>query len=158
MITEKAQVIAVEGEHVLVQTARQSACNQCSVNKGCGSSVLARLVGARFMQMRLNNALGAKVGDTVEIGLRESGLIKSAFILYAWPLLSMPLFIALAALLVDQALTDGIAIFSALLGLGFGLITARMIANRLSHDSAFYPVILSIEKNTALKAKAVFAP
>ena len=158
MIVELAQVIAVEDQYVLVQTSRQSACDNCSVNKGCGSSVLSKLVGVRFMQMKLLNKVGAKIGDTVKIGLQEAGLLKSALLIYAWPLLCMPLFIGLANLMNDSSLNDGAAILTALMGLAFGVLTARILSARLAQDPAFYPIVLSVERFDPVSSSTVFAP
>ena len=158
MIVEQAQVIAVEGDYVLLQTVRQSTCDNCSVNKGCGSAVLSKLVGKRFMQMKVLNAVDAKLGDTVSIGMQESGLLKSALLVYALPLLCIPFFIGVAGLLSSAPLTDGLALLAALAGLLCGVGAARFLSARLAQNPAFYPVILRIEQSGSLAGPAVLAP
>jgi sigma-E factor negative regulatory protein RseC len=86
MIEEKATVIAVEGEHALLQTQRRSACQSCSVKQGCGTSVLAKVVGQRSSQILVDNVLNAEVGDEIIIGINDNALVKGSFLVYALPL------------------------------------------------------------------------
>jgi sigma-E factor negative regulatory protein RseC len=155
MIIEKAQVIAVEGQYVLVQTERQSACTGCSVNRSCGSSILSRLLGSRFLQMKVRNRVAAELGDTVNIGIQESGLLKSALLVYAWPLSCVPLFIGLGSMISGSRPGDGPAIVLALLGLAFGVFSAKMLSARLMNNPAFHPVVLSVERRCGQSTAAL---
>lgn len=101
MIEETATVVAIEGEQVLVQTRRQSTCQSCSVKQGCGTSVLAKVVGNRSSQISVDNILGARVGDEVLLGIEENALVKGSLLVYALPLLLMLVFA-----LVGEALAE----------------------------------------------------
>ena len=149
MITEKAEVIAVDGSYAVVQTQRHSTCDGCSANKGCGNALLSKLVGARFMRINVINKAGAKVGDTVQLGMQESGLLKSALLVYALPIVCIPLFIGVASIITQSMPSDGAAIVIALLGFGCGFVLARRISARLSENPKFHPVILAVEKPDA---------
>ena len=92
MIEETATVIAIQGDQVLVQTQRQSTCHSCSVRQGCGTSVLAKVVGRRSSQLSVTNTLGAQVGDEVVLGIQEHALVKGSLLVYALPLLMMLVF------------------------------------------------------------------
>lgn len=92
MIEETAVVIAIEGDQALLQTQRRSACQSCSVKQGCGTSVLAKVVGARSSQISVDNSLQAKVGDEVLLGIQENALVRGSLLVYALPLLMMLVF------------------------------------------------------------------
>ena len=87
MIEEKAMVVAIEGANVLLQTQRRSACQSCSVKQGCGTSVLAKVVGQRSSQILVINTLGANLGDEVVIGINDNALVKGSLLIYALPLI-----------------------------------------------------------------------
>ena len=87
MIEENALVVAIEGDKVLLQTQRRSACQSCSVKQGCGTSVLAKVVGKRSSQILVNNTLNAKLGDQVRIGINDNALVKGSLLVYALPLI-----------------------------------------------------------------------
>jgi len=87
MVEEKAMVVAIEGTNALLQTQRRSACQSCSVKQGCGTSVLAKVVGRRSSQILVVNTLEASVGDQVMIGINDNALVKGSLLIYALPLI-----------------------------------------------------------------------
>jgi len=96
MIEETAIVVAIEGEQALLQTQRRSACHSCSVKQGCGTSVLAKVVGTRSSQISVDNTLQAQVGDEVLLGIQENALVSGSLLVYALPLVMLLIF-AMAA-------------------------------------------------------------
>jgi sigma-E factor negative regulatory protein RseC len=101
MIEESATVVAVQGDQVLVQTQRQSSCQACSVKKGCGTSVLSKVIGTRVSQMSVPNRLQAEVGDEVLLGIEENALVKGSLLVYALPLILMLVFGLVAEVLAS---------------------------------------------------------
>lgn len=89
MVTEKAQVVAVEGDHALLQAQRQSSCGSCSVKSGCGTSVLASVVGQKVTQLKVRNTLGAKPGDEVLLGMADQALVTGSLLVYMLPLVML---------------------------------------------------------------------
>lgn len=89
MIEETARVARVDGEAVEVITERRSACGSCAAQKGCGTSLLAAWFPQRQLRFRVHNAVGARVGDQVVVGLDEAYLQRGALLLYAVPLAGM---------------------------------------------------------------------
>ena len=71
MIEEHARVVAVQGDTALLQTQRQSSCGSCEVKSGCGTSVLAGIVGQKMTQLKVQNTLNARPGDEVVLGFGE---------------------------------------------------------------------------------------
>ncbi|MFV9614845.1 MAG: SoxR reducing system RseC family protein [Gammaproteobacteria bacterium] len=101
MIEEQAQVIEIKGNLLLLQAQTQSACGSCSVSKGCGTSLLAKVVGRKFTHFQAENNINAKVGDTVVVGIAEDALLKGSLMMYILPILCMLFF----ALLADYFIT-----------------------------------------------------
>ena len=144
MIEELAQVIEIEGRQLILQVQRQSACGQCAANKGCGTSVLSKVVGRKFTRFQANNNINAKVGDTVVVAISEDALLKGSMVMYLIPVLGMFVF----ALLTDYYLTvtmqnrDLMVAAAAILGLVSGSLVARWYFNSQSSGHLFTPVVL----------------
>ena len=64
MIEETAIVVKCEGKFAWVEAQRQTTCGNCAASKGCGTSVLAKVVGKKAARMRALNPIEAQLGDT----------------------------------------------------------------------------------------------
>ena len=148
MITEKAQVVAVEGEYALVQAQRRAACDSCEVKKGCGTSVLAKVVGQRFARLKVLNSVQAEVGDQVLVGVAEQGLLTGAVLIYLFPLLAAALAGLAGQWLFGEQYTEGWAIVLASLGLFFGLVGVKWRLGRANRRTDLMPVILAIQPSS----------
>jgi len=146
MIEENGQVVRVEVDGMVwVETRRPSACGACSDRQGCGTSVLASVLGQRQAPVRVINSIGAVAGDQVVIGVSESGLLRGSLALYAVPLAG--LFIgALAAHYVGDGWTHRYADLWDLLGAAAGftaeLAWLRRFSSVTGRDERYQPVIL----------------
>ena len=154
MIEEQAQVIEVKGDQLVLQVQTQSTCGSCAVNKSCGTSVLAKVVGRKFTQFQAENTISAEVGDTVIVGIAEDALLKGSLAMYVVPIMGMLVF-ALAAdyLLLETASRDLIIAASGFIGLAFGSLLAKLYFQRQSSARLFLPVVLrkSTTQNAPLR-------
>lgn len=160
MIEETAQVVAVEGDEAVLQTQRQSACHSCSVKKGCGTSVLAKVVGQRSNLIRVDNHLEAKPGDQVIVGVAEDALVKSSMLVYGLPLLLM-LVSGLGGEQVAIAMgwaTELAAMIFALAGFGLSLVLARLVLRYTSLRYRVQPRMLRIAAASASHHDMMLAP
>ncbi len=145
MIEETAVIIQNQGEYALVEAQRQSACGQCKVNKGCGTSVLARVVGQKTTRMRVLNPLQAREGETVVIGLHESAMLTGSLAVYLLPLLCLLLFAITGKIVAEQLMIPAVEITSiifAILGMFVAILWLRLFTRRIANDSRYQPVIL----------------
>lgn len=144
MIEETATVVKCEGEYAWVEAQRQTTCGKCAANKGCGTSVLAKVVGKKAARMRAINKLEAQVGDTVIVGLNEAALLKGSLAVYLLPLLFMLLFAIVGNVVAEQMLwqVEPVVILFAVAGLGVAAIWLRQFTRRIQHDDVYQPVIL----------------
>ncbi|MFK5913999.1 MAG: SoxR reducing system RseC family protein [Woeseiaceae bacterium] len=139
MITETATVIQIKQNQTWIETQRRSTCGQCSASKGCGTSVLSKVVGNKFSKMRAVNNIDAKVGDEVTVGLNESTLLKGAFMTYILPLMYLFSFA-----LIGQALASNelIIISFAVVGFYFGLLHLKRFSLSIADNENYQPVLL----------------
>ena len=145
MIEETGQVVDVQGAFAWSESERTSTCGACNVRKGCGTAVLAKVLGQRRVHLRVINKINARVGDAVVIGISESGLVRGSLAVYAVPLAGL-----FAGAIAGDFLgkyyfpgnSDPVAIAGALAGLVAGLFWLKRFSQRTEKDTAYQPVIL----------------
>ncbi len=124
MIEESALVLEVRQQQVLLQTQRKSACQSCSVKSGCGTSVLAKVVGKRSSQFVVKNVLDVRVGEQVIIAIDENALVQGSLLIYLMPLVVM----MLTGLLAERIFaSEFITIMSTFAGLVMAMLGVRFI-------------------------------
>lgn len=145
MIEETAMVVRIDGDYAWVKTERQSTCGQCSAQKGCGTSVMARWFDKKMLDMRVLNQIDARVGEQVMIGLKEDALVKSSLLMYILPLLSMLAFMLAGQWLLSQwypTFAEAMLLLFALAGLGLAWGLIRVFQHRVKFNSDYQPVIV----------------
>lgn len=149
MIEERARVIAVENNQLLLEAQTRTACNACAAKQGCGTSVLSRWVGRKFTRFQAANTVNARVGDEVVVGLAEEAMLKGSVFVYLLPLLAMIGFALLADSLIsaDAASRDLLVLISAISGFALMLVISRLLLATGSNKSRLTPVV--IRKNIA---------
>ena len=152
MITEEAVIISVENDETWIETQRKSACGQCSANKGCGTSVLSKVVGNKHSKMKAINNIDAKVGDAVVVGLNEEALLKGAYMTYLLPLLYLIAF-AMVGQMISTSLqfesSELLIIIFAVAGFYMGLKHLKRFSHSISNNELYQPVILNKINNSS---------
>ena len=145
MITENAIVVSVVNNETWIETQRKSVCGQCNANKGCGTSVLAKVVGNKLSRMKAINNINAQAGDEVIVGLNEKSLLKGAFMTYLLPLMFLILFAVTGKVIStylqiqnNELLIIGFAVF----GFYIGMRQLRKFSLAIKNDENYQPVIL----------------
>jgi sigma-E factor negative regulatory protein RseC len=140
MIEESGRVVAVEGDNVWIETIRTSSCSGCSARSGCGQGLLAKVKDGTRSHICLQTVLKLAVDDEVILGLPEQAFIRSSFLAYGFPLLTL----IVAVLLADAAfeLAEPWIIVAALLGLAAGFVVVRLISQLGVARDDFQPEIL----------------
>ncbi|MEW6354201.1 MAG: SoxR reducing system RseC family protein [Pseudomonadota bacterium] len=145
MMEENARVVAVDGDAVWVETQRNTTCGACSLNKGCGTAVLAKFLGTRRTRIKALNTLAVQAGDDVVIGLRENALLQGSLAVYAVPLLAMLIFALFGEALNahwEFTQTEAPNILFGLGGLAVGFFWLRRYALKVAKDARYQPVVL----------------
>ncbi len=136
MIEETAIVVDINGQQVLLETQRQSACQSCSVKSGCGTSTLASVVGKRSSQFVVDNSLELQVGDKVIVAIDENALVQGSLLIYLMPLIFMLLIgVLVETLFANEPLT----IASVASGFVVSLFAVRFILSTSSLKKSVQP-------------------
>ena len=145
MIEETGRVIEVRDGFAWVETLPVTGCGSCAARQGCGTSVLASVLGRRSAPLRVVNRIGAAAGDQVVIGISESGLLRGSLAVYAVPLAGL-LGGAMAGRYLLAATATGYPELASILGAAAGFWGALAWVkrfNRLSAtDTRYQPVML----------------
>lgn len=144
MIEEQAHVVEVIGSQLVLQAQTQSACGSCSASKGCGTSVLSKVIGRKFTRFQVANDVGAEVGDTVMVGISEDVLLKGSLVMYLIPILGMLVFASSAHYFLAPLIEyrDLAVTASGIMGLVFGSLISKWYFQRLNCRQRFTPVVL----------------
>jgi sigma-E factor negative regulatory protein RseC len=145
MLEEKAIVVKTDQQFAWVETQRQSTCGSCSVNKGCGTSVLQKVLGQKRTRLKVPNQSNYRVGDTVVLGLQENALLKGSLLMYGLPLVFMFGFALLGAaifFLYDWSYSEPAKIGFSLTGLVLGFIAIARKNKGINQDPDYQAIIL----------------
>ena len=144
MIEEQAQVVEMNGDQLVLQAQTQSSCGSCAASKGCGTSVLSKVVGRKFSRFHANNSVDAKVGDTVIVGISEDALLRGSLVIYMIPIMGMLVFALVSEQLVDLLAEnrDLLIAGSGVAGLVTGSLLSRWYFQRRVNVHRFRPVVL----------------
>lgn len=88
MIAQQGQVVGLEGGEALVRIGGASGCPKCDAGEGCGAGVFGRLLRRKPVILHAPNLIGARVGDTVQLGISDRQFLTLVFRLYGSPLLA----------------------------------------------------------------------
>lgn len=144
MIEEQIEVIEVIGNQLILQARTKSACGGCAVNKGCGTSLLSKVVGKKFTRFKVDNTVNADVGDMVVVGISEDALLKGSLMAYILPIV----FMLVIALIADVYLPSTIGIRDLMIAglsiIGFfgGFYLSKSYFQSSSTMKHFSPVVL----------------
>ncbi len=119
MLEINARVSRLEGESVWVRVESPSGCGLCQ-GRGCGRSMFSQIWHTGEPEYCVDNAIAARPGDAVVIGLEDGALRQAVILAYGLPLASA---VSLAALFSIWG--DGMAALGLLLGLGLGFVIGR---------------------------------
>lgn len=153
MITESAIVVSIDNDQTWIETQRKSTCGQCSASKGCGTSVLSKVVGNKLSKMKAINNIKAQVGDEVIVGLTEQSLLKGAFMAYLSPLLYLFLFSFMGQFISSELQfvnNEFLTIAFAIFGFYLGMRKLKRFSTSISEDENYQPVILKKSNSSSL--------
>ncbi|WP_036302399.1 SoxR reducing system RseC family protein [Methylotenera sp. L2L1] len=136
MIEEYAVVVQCQQGLAELEIERRTACGICGQKRGCGNATWGKLVGHKTQTFIAQNAIHAKVGDSVVVGIDERVALRSVFFLYVVPLLSLIIFSVVADVLAHNQLY---VMVSAIFGLLIGFVWVK---SHLVDDTKQQAIIL----------------
>jgi sigma-E factor negative regulatory protein RseC len=135
-------VIATDGKRAEVSTARHGACAGCSEVGSCDLGAHA----ANVEVVTVENRVGARPGDTVELDLAGSATVILSLLVWGAPLAGLLLgAVAGAATLKGQGtVADVGALVGALVGAALATLLVRRVDRRVGRSSRLTPYITRI--------------
>jgi sigma-E factor negative regulatory protein RseC len=150
---ELGTVVAIEERSLWVETSRQTACGSCSAQKGCGTSLLAKLFPNRqhFVRVlaRAEQISSLQVGQEVSIEVSDSLIVKASLIMYLVPIALL----LIGAAIGDTKGDDGYAILGAVIGITAGLTLVRFHAWTGRNNPDLHPVIVDAGDISAVQSQ-----
>ena len=121
--TIKAIVRALDGDFALLEVD-QRGCGRCHEEGGCGGQNLTQMFSGAEKTYRVENTIGAGIGERVTLAVSAGSLRRTANFAYGVPLL---------ALLLGALLGLGLGgDLGAMLGGGLGLVLGFVLVRRFS--------------------------
>lgn len=146
MIKEWGTVYAWRDGIAWVSCDVKSSCSGCVSKATCGTRILNKLGPQTKHHIQIAWPEPLTAGQKVELGIAERSLLGSALLVYMLPLAGL---FMMAGIFQGLFATDLAALSGALLGGVGGFLVARGWAAKLSRQSAWQPVILSVAKPQA---------
>ncbi|MCK5718560.1 MAG: SoxR reducing system RseC family protein [Thiomargarita sp.] len=144
MLKEYGTVITVDKQFAMVRIKRTNACHQCTAEKDCGTASLASILGQRNTEIKAIHYGNINVGDQVAIGIKENIFLKSALLMYLFPLLGLFIGIIVYQLSVkifNLPNYELLTILAGLIGLFTSLIWVKYISISIAKHPHHQPII-----------------
>jgi len=139
MILETATVVAIEADAVWVEAVQKSACETCTAQKGCGTSVLSKLTG-KTSRIRVLKVAGhgqeLRSGQQVTIAIPEDVVVTASLLVYL-----MPLITSLMGLWLMGSGSETAGIIGAVVGLAVGGSLVSLYSGKNRNNPHFNPVL-----------------
>ena len=156
MLREEGIVVGLEGTYALVANQRKSACGSCHAESSCGT--LSGGLGKKVVVIRAHNPLQAEVGERVVLEISETHFLRTSFLVYVVPILSMVLvgslvrFLALFWVGIDAESMGALAGLAALILSFYGL---HRYNTHIQDDISRQPAISRIIPDVSTAVKSI---
>lgn len=142
METPQGRILSVQSDAIppraVVEVIASISCARCAAGKGCGAGILGGDEKPRRVDALITQGLDLREGDRVQIALAPNDLLRASAIVYGLPLLGA---VAGAAGAWWAGLGDLGAAFSALAGVGVGILAGRLRLQRTGCLQTFTPTV-----------------
>ena len=133
-------VLSLHGSEAEIAPLGGNGCGHCASGNGCGSGKLSQLFcSSKPRSFKVGNAVSAKVGDEVSVGLPDGVLLRNSLLMYVLPLTFM-----LAASVAAAAIFADASDSAALLGAAAGLLAGFLVVRQMTKRSGMQAVVRSV--------------
>ncbi len=132
-IVETGVVLETNGELALVQINQGKSCKGCAM----GKLGMCRPGGAG-MRLTVKNPLGAKVGETVMIGIDKKTHSKGYFIVFIFPLIILVVSTLAGYLLGQKLHALGLEVFTGFTGLAVAIYFSLKRIHKMDKEVTMY--------------------
>jgi len=141
MNTAIAKIVSISGRTAVVDVGSVPVCPRCAAGKGCGAGLFGTNAGAITLNVELPASGAFKAGESVQLAIPSSRLLRASMLAYGLPLLGA-LGLTMFGWLFVQPLSDAAAALFAMSGLLIGFFVGRRRLNKESCARQFQPEIL----------------
>ncbi|QLB12237.1 RseC/MucC-like positive regulator of sigma(E) [Bisgaardia hudsonensis] len=142
MLKENALVIGYEDGIATVKCQSKSVCGSCASKASCGTGALSELTGELKQHIfTISTITPLREGQIVEIGLKESSLLFSIWLIYLVPLFILLASTFLADFLLFKELISALFIFTMT---GISFIFIHFYTKKLQKKVNYQPILLRI--------------
>lgn len=134
MLKELGVVEKASAHEAVVLVERSSACEQCRSRGAC------EVLSGRTMRVEIENELGAKEGDRVEISLPAASVLKVSFLVYLVPVAALVAGAYLGNTWAEGRMTDPTpyAVAAGVLAMIGSFLLLRRLERSASQSSSSY--------------------
>lgn len=112
----------VNSDTAMLKMRRMSACAKCGKCKSIGDSESQEIV------VEVDNSIGAKVGDTVEVTMDNINILKATALVYVVPLIGLMLGVFVTYFILSSTkITTHIEVISGVMGIIVMLLSYLML-------------------------------
>lgn len=141
MIQVRGTVLQVEDGLVWLRLEdRPGGCGRCDEPGGCRSALLGDVFKGSGDVIRLEDSVGARVGDEVTVSVADGAPLQAALLGYGLPLVSMLAMAGMARIVAPFANPDA----SVLAGVAAGLCIGGIAGRRLLTSGRFHRLAVSL--------------
>ena len=135
MLKQKAEVIAVHSDAILVQSQIKTSCSSCAAKSSCATGTVAASMAPRYSQLTVPlvapfSSDSVSVGDHVIIAVAEQLVVRTALYVYLLPVISFIVSISFAQFLWPQ-LSE---LWLAVVGFAASYLSLRWAKRRLAQQ------------------------
>lgn len=123
----------------MVEVDSGIACERCAAGRGCGAGLQSGENRAKRVNATVTAGLDLRRGDRVSIVMEPRHVLRAAFIVYGYPLLT-----AVAATLIARTMEigDAASAVAALAGLILGVLVAKIRLGKTRCLREFTPIVV----------------
>ena len=129
---EEAVVLEVKDKKAKIGIKRSKSC------RGCG---LCSLNPGGMMVTEVEDLIGVKVGDRVQVEIPDKDFLKAAFILYLVPVIGL-----ITGALIGSEFNPHMSIFGGFIGLALSFVFVHYYDRKMGRRKSFYSQITKILK------------
>lgn len=142
MLLQIGRIQTLNQDSAVVEMAARPVCARCARGEGCGFGFLnADGAGPHRLVLSRPPGIVLRVGDRVEIGLAESGLLRASLIAYGVPGAGVVVGASLASIF---RLSEPASVLLTLSAFVAGLLLARRMASSAGTDRRCQPKLLGV--------------
>jgi sigma-E factor negative regulatory protein RseC len=135
MVTEEGVIEKIFRQKAVIRIQKNSACAHCDSRGAC------QVISDKEMLIEIANDLQAKVGDHVEISVKESSLVKLSLLVFFLPIVALVVGAYAGGALADSLDIDSTlsSVLGGALAMGITFFALRRLERAIKDKAEYHP-------------------